>query len=106
MKELIIIGAGPAGLTCSIYASRLKIDHLIISKSLGGTVAESHLVQNYPGIKEIKGPELAEKMVDHAKSYGVEIIQDEISKLQASSPVSRFQHHRDSWQRYRRKNQT
>jgi len=81
MKELIIIGAGPAGLACSIYASRLKIDHLIIGKVPGGTVAEAHLIQNYPGIKEIKGLELAEKMVDHAKSYGVEIIQDEIMKI-------------------------
>ena len=81
MKELIIVGAGPAGLTCSIYASRLKIEHLIIAKSLGGTVAESHLVQNYPGIAEITGQELAEKMVAHAKSYGVEVTQEEVTKL-------------------------
>lgn len=81
MKELIIIGAGPASLTCSIYASRFKIDHLIIAKSLGGTVAEAHLVQNYPGIAEITGQELAEKMVAHAKSYGVEIIQAECKSL-------------------------
>lgn len=81
MKELIVIGAGPAGLTCSIYASRLKIDHLIIAKTLGGTVAEAHLIQNYPGIKEIKGQDLAEKMVEHAKSYGVEIVQTEVAKL-------------------------
>ncbi len=85
MKELIIIGAGPAGLACSIYASRFKIDHLIIAKSLGGTVAESHLVQNYPGIAEITGQELAEKMVEQAKSYGVEIIQDEVVKLRTSN---------------------
>jgi len=78
MKELIIIGAGPAGLACSIYASRFKIDHLIIAKSLGGTVTESHLVQNYPGIAEITGQELAEKMVEQAKSYGVQIVQSEV----------------------------
>ena len=81
MRELIIIGAGPAGLACSIYASRFKIDHLIIAKSLGGTLTEAHLIQNYPGIAEITGQELAEKMVAHAKSYGVEIIQEEVTKL-------------------------
>ena len=81
MRELIIVGAGPAGLSCSIYASRFKIDHLIIAKTLGGTLTEAHLVQNYPGIKEIKGQELAEKMVEHAKNYGVEIIQEEVTKL-------------------------
>ena len=86
MKELIIIGAGPAGLSCSIYASRFKIDHLIIAKAPGGTLAEAHLVQNYPGIKEIKGQELAQKMVAHAKSYGVEIVQDEVTKLSTLSP--------------------
>lgn len=88
MKELIIIGAGPAGLACSIYASRFKIDHLIIAKSLGGTVAEAHLIQNYPGTKEITGQKLAEKMVTHAKSYGVEIIQDEVTKLLALSSLA------------------
>jgi len=81
MKELIIIGAGPAGLACSIYASRFKIDHLIIARTLGGTLTEAHLVQNYPGIKEIRGAELAQKMVEHAQSYGVEIIPDEVTKL-------------------------
>ncbi len=86
MKELIIVGAGPAGLTCSIYASRLKINHLIIAKSLGGTVAEAHLIQNYPGIAEITGQDLAEKMVAHAQSYGVETIQNEVSKITPIPP--------------------
>ncbi len=107
MKELIIIGAGPAGLACSIYASRFKIDHLIIAKTLGGTVAEAHLIQNYPGIKEITGAELAQKMLKHAKSYGVEIVQEEVTKIQsssikpqASSPASSFQLQTSNGQTY------
>jgi len=104
MKELIIIGAGPAGLACSIYASRFKIDHLIIAKSLGGTVAEAHLVQNYPGIAEITGQELAEKMVAHAKSYGVEIVQAEVTKLLAlSSSAPNFEVKTESGKTYQTK---
>ncbi len=86
MKELIIIGAGPAGLACSIYASRLKIDHLVIAKTLGGTLTEAHWIQNYPGIKEIKGADLAQKMVEHTQSYGVEVIQNEVVKITPSHP--------------------
>jgi len=89
MKELVIIGAGPAGLACSIYASRFKIDHLIIAKTPGGTVTEAHLVQNYPGIKEIKGAKLAQKMVEHAKSYGVQMISDEIIKIKKQKVKSK-----------------
>jgi len=85
MKELIIIGTGPAGLACSIYASRFKIDHLIIAKNFGGTLTEAHLIQNYPGIQEITGQELAQKMLAHAQSYGAEITQDEVTKLRATS---------------------
>lgn len=87
MKELIIIGAGPAGLACSIYASRFKIDHLIIAKTLGGTLTEAHWIQNYPGIEEIKGQELAKKMLAHAKSYGVEILREEVVELTPAHPA-------------------
>jgi thioredoxin reductase (NADPH) len=97
MKELIIVGAGPAGLACSIYASRFKIDHLLIAKTLGGTLTEAHWIQNYPGIQEIRGADLAQKMLSHAQSYGAEIVQDEIVKIQSSnlqlpdsSPASGF----------------
>ncbi len=104
MKELIIIGAGPAGLSCSIYASRFKIDHLIIAKTLGGTLLEIHQIQNYPGIGEILGAELAEKMVGHAKSYGVEIIQEEVTKLSAlSSSAPSFEITTESGKTYQTK---
>jgi thioredoxin reductase (NADPH) len=88
MKELVIIGAGPSGLSCSIYASRFQIDHLIIAKTLGGTLTEAHWIQNYPGIGEIKGAELAQKMLAHAQSYGVEILQNEVVKIAPALPAS------------------
>ncbi|MBM4402670.1 MAG: FAD-dependent oxidoreductase [Candidatus Cloacimonetes bacterium] len=79
--DLIILGAGPAGLTCSIYASRFKINHLIIGKTLGGTITEAWKVENYPGFKQISGVELGQKFVEHAQSYGLQIIESEILKV-------------------------
>lgn len=81
MHDLIILGAGPAGLTCSIYASRFRINHLIIGKTLGGTITEASEVGNYPGFKDISGIELGQKFVEHAKSYQAEIIESEILKV-------------------------
>lgn len=71
--DLIIIGTGPAGLTASIYASRYKINHLLIGSLLGGTITWAPEVENYPGFKQISGLELSKKMLDQAKSLGAEI---------------------------------
>ena len=60
--DLIIIGAGPAGLAASIYASRYNINHLVIGSQLGGLMSISWKVENYPGFKQVKGAELTEKM--------------------------------------------
>ncbi len=71
--DLIIIGAGPAGLACSIYASRFKLNHLVIGKVPGGTITEAANVENYPGFKSISGPDIAQKFLDHARSYEPEL---------------------------------
>ncbi len=76
--DLIILGAGPAGLSASVYASRYKIDHITIGMEMGGYLNEIHKVENYPGFEEISGFDLAQKMVSHAKFYGTKIIQEEI----------------------------
>lgn len=68
--DLIIIGAGPAGLTASTYASRYKINHLLIGQIPGGLIAEAHKVCNWPGEKEISGAELASRMQDQAQAAG------------------------------------
>ncbi|MBU1127117.1 MAG: FAD-dependent oxidoreductase [Patescibacteria group bacterium] len=82
MHDLIIVGAGPAGLSASIYASRYGIDHLIIGESMGGTIAWAHKVDNFPGLPGLTGGELAQKIADHAKSLGVEIKAKEVSKIE------------------------
>ena len=79
--DLIIIGAGPAGLTASIYASRYGLNHLIIGSLIEGRMAEADKVGNFPTENEIEGKELVKKMEDHAKSFGVEIAMDKVEKI-------------------------
>lgn len=73
-KELIIIGGGPAGLTAAIYATRAKLDSILIEDNLlGGQVRTTYLVENYPGYKEISGPDLADKIQEQAEALGANI---------------------------------
>ncbi len=74
MYDLIIIGAGPAGLSASVYASRYGMKHVVLGEVAGGLLTQTFDVGNWIGTKEIKGQAFAEQMADHAKSYGVEIL--------------------------------
>ena len=72
--ELIIIGAGAAGLAAGIYGARSGLKTLIIDEKLaGGTAADAPLVENYPGFSQITGSELAQKMTLHCKKAGATI---------------------------------
>jgi thioredoxin reductase (NADPH) len=72
--DVIIIGAGSAGLSAGIYAVRSGLKTLILDEKLaGGTIADASLVVNYPGFAEISGGELAEKMTNHCKKIGANI---------------------------------
>jgi len=79
--DLIIVGAGPAGLTAAIYASRYGIKPLVISENIGGMAQEAWHVENYPGIPKITGKELMEKMQAHAKDLGSEFLLDGVGKI-------------------------
>lgn len=70
MLDLIIIGAGPAGITASVYAARKRINTLVISKDIGGQTAWSGDIENYTGYQFISGPELAAKFEEHMRQYG------------------------------------
>ena len=74
MKEtdLIIIGAGPAGLAAAIYASRAELDYILIEENFvnGGQIIDTYEIDNYPGLPGLSGMELAEKMADHAEKLG------------------------------------
>ncbi len=74
MKDIAIIGAGPAGLTAAIYAVRSGKSVAVIEKStFGGQMTFSPKIENYPGYSEISGTELADKMVEQALGLGAEI---------------------------------
>lgn len=73
MHDLIIIGGSAAGSSAAIYCARRKLDFKIITADLGGEVALSGEVNNWPGIISIQGFELARKFNEHIKSYGVKI---------------------------------
>ena len=80
--DLIILGAGPAGLTAALYGIRSGLSTLLIEeKTTGGLLLEVPFVENYPGIANVTGIELAEKMSQQVKDTGVEI--HEIEKAQS-----------------------
>lgn len=71
--DLIIVGAGPAGITASVYAARKKLDFLVITKDIGGQAALSGEIENYTGYQFITGPELVSKFEDHFKGFSINI---------------------------------
>ncbi len=73
MYDSIIIGAGPAGMSAAIYMARQKLDFIILSKNIGGYVAQSSEVGNYLGFHLIDGNKLADKFEEHVNDYDVEI---------------------------------
>jgi thioredoxin reductase (NADPH) len=74
--DVAVIGGGPAGLVASIYAAREGMDAIVVDRSaLGGQAGVSDRIDNYPGFPEgISGAALAERFVDHARRYGVELL--------------------------------
>ena len=77
--DLIIVGGGPGGLSAGIYAMRAALKTAIIEKAIaGGQINLSDAVENYPAITHIGGAELAMQFVEHARSYGLEEINEEV----------------------------
>jgi len=67
--DLIILGAGPAGITAAVYAARKKMDFLVLSQDVGGQTAWSGDIENYTGYQFITGPELTSKFEEHMKAF-------------------------------------
>jgi len=82
--DLIIIGAGPAGITASVYAARKRMKFLVITKDIGGQAARSGDIENYTGYQFITGADLTAKFEEHMKKYGVETKEpEEVTGLSA-----------------------
>lgn len=79
--DLVIIGAGPAGLAASIYASRYKLEHLIFGAETGGQLNEIHEIENWPGEIRISGVELSRKFHNHMENYGVKINRESVAGI-------------------------
>jgi alkyl hydroperoxide reductase subunit F len=77
MFDLIIIGAGPAGITAGVYAARKRLNLLVISKDIGGQAAWSGDIENYTGYQFITGPELAAKFEEHMRKYSIPVKENE-----------------------------
>lgn len=82
--EVIIVGAGPAGLTAGLYSQRAALKTVLFERGLiGGQIAISKDVENYPGVEAITGFDLAEKMAHHARSFGLSVVQQEVEAVTA-----------------------
>ncbi|MFC1728603.1 NAD(P)/FAD-dependent oxidoreductase [Nanoarchaeota archaeon] len=79
--DLIIIGAGAAGMSAAIYAARYKINVAIISTDVGGLSNEAHLVENWPGVISKSGLELMGDFKKHVEQYDVPIIEEEVTSI-------------------------
>ena len=81
MYDLVIIGAGPAGLTASIYASCFHLKHLVIGTIPGGQLQFAPDILNYPGFENISGKELTEKMATQARNRGGELVTQSVTRI-------------------------
>jgi thioredoxin-disulfide reductase len=85
--DSIIIGASAAGISSAIYLKRRGINFLILAKDIGGEMALSGIVDNYPGIPKTTGLELTKKFKEHLESYGIEVINEEVIKLDKNNDL-------------------
>jgi thioredoxin reductase (NADPH) len=92
MRQVIVVGSGPAGYTAAIYAARANLQPLLIASSVefGGELMKTTDVENFPGFPEgIMGPDLMMKMQEQAERFGTEIVYDDVTKLELEGDVKR-----------------
>jgi thioredoxin reductase (NADPH) len=92
LRDIIIIGSGPAGFTAAIYAARAELKPMLVASSveIGGELMNTTEVENFPGFPEgIMGPDLMGKMQAQAERFGTEVVYDDVVELELDGPVKR-----------------
>lgn len=88
--DVIIAGAGPAGMTAAVYTSRANMSTLMLERGIpGGQMANTEEIENYPGFSHILGPDLSTKMFEHAQKFGAEYAYGEIKEIRDEAPYKR-----------------
>jgi len=90
VRQIIIIGSGPAGYTAAIYAARANLKPLLIASSVeaGGELMNTTEVENFPGFPDgVQGPELMTKMQEQAERFGTEVVYDDVESLDLTGAV-------------------
>lgn len=91
LYDVVIIGAGPAGLTSAIYSARANLKTIVIESGVnGGKLYKTYEIENYPGIKKIGGVELAQQLVEHTKDFGVTIKAGEVLKVKEENEYKKI----------------
>jgi thioredoxin reductase (NADPH) len=80
--DVIIIGGGPAGYTAALYCGRYRLKTLVITRDIGGTITEASIVDDYPGIENIKGTELGKLFKKHAEKYGAKTLLETVVRIE------------------------
>jgi len=82
LYDVVIIGAGPAGMTAAVYASRANLDTLMLERGVpGGQMADTEAIENYPGFESVLGPDLSNKMFEHAQKFGAQYAYGEVKEV-------------------------
>ncbi|BCU83120.1 thioredoxin reductase [Polycladomyces abyssicola] len=88
--DVVIIGAGPAGMTAAVYAARANLDTVMIERGIpGGQMANTEDIENYPGFEHILGPDLSNKMLSHAQKFGAKYEYGDVKRVEDGYPYKK-----------------
>jgi len=96
--DIVVVGAGPGGLTSGMYSARSELNTICIEKMMpGGQIANTELVEDYPGFESISGRDLAKKIENHAVKFGLKIIYDSVKTIKLDGKFRIVEGENDSY---------
>jgi thioredoxin-disulfide reductase len=95
--EVIVVGAGPAGITAAIYAARKKMELAVLATNIGGQVVLTSEIENYTGFQYISGEELSAKFREHLERFGFELVTEEAQKVEREGDSFRVKTDNDTY---------